>query len=381
MNLRNKYDAASRKIMQLRGNGTEKLTAIIQEYKSLEESRRDVVSTLRHIVSRDDIRDGNGVDIDLKILLHDVEPVKQTEEMTKVTQRDIPMSESNPKHLINCSNIHEIHLQTKIGHGVSKQTYKATFRGRPVAVKMVTRHQSEVKQCIERINDNHPQKDELRSKCYVFPTMKLMKEILLLEQLNHPGFVKLLGYCIRSEESETTDLTERGVVSVFELGERVVFYNIQTLTWQQRLKHAMQLMDFLNYLENSPLGSLRVRDFKEDHFLMVNNELKMIDLDDVDNLEPSCNVYVSADTQYELAKKGINNGCEFELTCSRGMCIGFNAKQNLKFMNKVFLKHLLSPFVFPRQISQDIGALLADIDSSLVSSYDVFTQLKNFQNI
>lgn len=379
MSLRNKYDATSRKIMQIYGNRTDKLTAIIQEYKALEESRRQMVSTLRHIVSHEELVNDGENDIELNSLIADMEPVRTLKDPHQETHVDFANAVSNPRHIINCSNIHEVNLQSKIGHGVSKQTFKAVFRGKHVAVKMVTRHQSEVKTCIERINDSHPKKDELRSRCFVFPTMKLMKEILLLEQLNHPGFVKLLGYCVRNEESETTDLTERGVVSVFELGERVVFYSLQTLTWQQRLKHAMELADFLAYLEHSPLGSLRIRDFKEDHFLLVNGALKMIDLDDVDNLEPSCNVYVSADTQAELAKRGKTNGCEFDLTCQKGMCIGFNAKQNLKFMNKLFFKHLLFPTVFPSHISQDMGALLADLDSFIVTASDVYYRLKTIQ--
>lgn len=359
------YDPTSRKIMQFYGNRTDKLFEIVQDYKEIEQRRTEVLKSLKNFISKNVSKhaDENSVS-EIKYLLDNLASFESHGSRRIYTKADTISFVKRPRYLINCSNIHEVHLITKIGHGVSKQTFKADFNGIPVAVKMVTRHQSEVKSCIDKINDNHPKKNELRSKCFVFPSMKLMKEILLLEQISHPGFVQLLGYCIRNEESETTDLTERGIVSVFELGERVMYYNLQTLTWQQRLTIATELSDFLNYLEHSPLGSLRIRDFKEDHFLMINNSLKMIDLDDVDNLEPACHVYVSADTQAELARNGKHNGCDFDLTCQRGMCIGFNAKQNMKFMNKLFFKRLLFPTLFPKVISQETGSLLAEIDSN-----------------
>jgi protein kinase domain-containing protein len=59
-----------------------------------------------------------------------------------------------------------------------------------------------------------------KQRCYVPSTLKLMKEILLAEQLQHNNIASLLGYCVRSEESESTDIAEHGVVSLFELGNR-----------------------------------------------------------------------------------------------------------------------------------------------------------------
>lgn len=378
VDVKNIHDPTSRKIMQYFGNRTEKLFEIVQDYKHLEQRRQQIMNALSKFISKDELQlaDYNSIN-DMKNIINSIET------KTKGTPRKTDTSTyvTKPRHLIDCSNIHEVNLISKIGHGVSKQAFKAEYRGMYVAVKMVTRHQSEVKSCIDNINDGHTRKDELRSRCYVFPTMKLMKEILLLEQLSHPGFVPLLGYCVRNEESETTDLTERGIASVFDLGERVLLYNLQTLTWQHRLRLATELSDFLDYLEHSPLGSLRIRDFKEDHFLMINNSLKMIDLDDVDNLEPSCNVYVSADTQAEFARFGKSNGCEFDLTCQMGMCVGFNAKQNMKFMNKLFFKRLLFPTVFPKLISQETGSLLADIDSNQISAADVSQKLLELRQI
>jgi protein kinase domain-containing protein len=58
-----------------------------------------------------------------------------------------------------------------------------------------------------------------------------MKEIILLEQMDHPGFIKLLGYCVRSEESDSTDLSEHGVTAVYEYGKRL---NVESLQFHTR---------------------------------------------------------------------------------------------------------------------------------------------------
>ena len=370
-------DLPSRKIMQLtRNDNSSLILELAQEYDNLERQRKYVLQTMNKLIEEnaENLKDSNNAGEFQQLFDNNFDVAKSY----VITQHQSPYDGIiRPKYIINCTNIHQVRLHKKIGHGVSKQTFASEFNGVPVAVKMVTRHQGEVKTCIEQINVNHPKKEQMRSRCFVFSTMKLMKEILLLEQLNHPGFAQLLGYCIRNEESDTTDLRERGVVSVFELGERFLLHDIHMLSWQERVIHAMELADFLHYLEYSPLGSLRVRDFKEEHFLLVNNSLKMIDLDDVDNLEPSCNTYVNIETQSSNLKQGRSSGCEFSLPCQRGLCVGFNAKQNMKFMNKLYFKRLLYPTVFPRDISGEVGNLLGELDSDMLTANLFYKRLQS----
>jgi len=59
----------------------------------------------------------------------------------------------------------------------------------------------------------------------------------------------------------------------------------------RRLDTAMQLADLADYLHRSPVGSLRVADFKETHFLLLDagRRIVMTDLDDVTSAEPPCN--------------------------------------------------------------------------------------------
>ncbi|KAH3807247.1 hypothetical protein DPMN_135582 [Dreissena polymorpha] len=100
---------------------------------------------------------------------------------------------------------------------------------------MVTLHQREVRHCIENLNQSDTEFLSHRAKCFMFSHMKLMKEILMLEQLSHPGFIKLLGYCVFNEESDTIDLSERGVIIVSELRTRISVYSLQTLIWREKI--------------------------------------------------------------------------------------------------------------------------------------------------
>ena len=198
-----------RNTMQLRfQNDTEHLETLIADIQHLEYQRKSIEAVLNPKIS-------DGEFMKKRVGIHganetgqDIGQLFQNKNKTNIPFRN---------HMFNCTNIHMIEIESKIGHGVSKQTFKGNYKGLPVAVKMVTRNQKDVRTCINAINVSDHNSAEQRSRCFVFPTMKLMKEILLLEQLDHPGFVPLLGYCVRSEESDTRDLSERGVISVFEL--------------------------------------------------------------------------------------------------------------------------------------------------------------------
>nr|KAG5699089.1 hypothetical protein BaRGS_017772 [Batillaria attramentaria] len=264
----------------------------------------------------------------------------------------------------------DMKVKKKIGHGVSKQTFLGDYSGRHVAVKMVTRHIHDVKTCLDNVKPDNPNAGSERSKCYMSSTMKLMKEILLAEQLRHRNIAQLLGYCVRSEESDSTDVAEHGVVSVFELGSRFVLDSLQILPWPVRLRHAIEMADLLNYLHHSPLGSLVIPDFKEGHFVMVNSSLKLIDLDDINNIEPACGA-----TSYT----GDNSQCAFGVTCQRALCVGFNAKENLKNMNRLIFKRLLFPLTFPEAVVKEVGQLNAQLDSLSLTAAQLREQLQNIE--
>jgi len=257
----------------------------------------------------------------------------------------------------NCSNIGRIVLKHKLGHGITKHVYLGIYGDRPaaavpggddarppsiqrVAVKMVTRNVVDVVSCIRGRSAPLPQSpssrplppssqvrrrrlddtDRNRRMCYIPPNMKLMKEILMHDQLRHPGLVPLLGYCARSEETESTSVANHGVVGVYAYAER--FYASSLLSWsiRRRLAAAHQLADLLDYLERSPLGSLRIADFKESHFLLLpdgddvdGKRIVMTDLDDLTSVEPPC-VDDSSPTRLNVDGPHDRKQCDYGVT-------------------------------------------------------------------
>jgi len=154
-----------------------------------------------------------------------------------------------------------------------------------------------------------------RQRCFIPANMKLMKEILLLNQLRHRGLLPLLGYCVRSEETESTSLQDHGVLAVYEYA--TPFYATSMRDWpiDRRLDTAIQLADLAAYLHRSPLGSLRVADFKETHFLLLDGgrRIVMTDLDDVTSAELSCSSGKSHVTDSMLPLRVTSTNCPYGL--------------------------------------------------------------------
>lgn len=348
------------------------LNILAKRYEHLEKQRNHLLSVIRDVLTQTNIgKDRINFWNELDRFEKNVKGINSI----KIIKQNIV----KPKYIFNCTNINEITLKQKVGHGVTKQAFLGVYRQKSVAVKMVTRHQKDVRDCRQNLQTNDTNR---RHECFIFPNMKLMKEILLLEQMDHPGLIELLGYCVRSEETDSTDLSEHGITAVYEYGRRLNVANLQYNTSSNRLHHSIDLADFLSYLENSPLGSLRVRDFKEDHFLLVNNSIKMIDLDDVDNLEPSCDIYYDTEGMQYWKQSGVQTtSCEFNLQCNMGLCIGFNAKHNLKMMNKFFFSRLLHPKLYPNVVNGRLCNLLARIDTLNITAKEIVVDLVKIGDI
>ncbi|XP_022111558.1 uncharacterized protein LOC110990763 [Acanthaster planci] len=87
--------------------------------------------------------------------------------------------------LLACHNIDTIDKKEHLGRGVTKEVYRGVYRGRSVALKMVTDKVEDIKACRRR------NKYKRKSDCYVYANYKLVKEMALTMQVNHPNIVKV----------------------------------------------------------------------------------------------------------------------------------------------------------------------------------------------
>ncbi|XP_078606107.1 extracellular tyrosine-protein kinase PKDCC-like [Branchiostoma floridae x Branchiostoma japonicum] len=226
--------------------------------------------------------------------------------------------------LLSCEDIAEISITRLLGRGYTKVVELGTYRGRQVAVKRVKSNVRDVTACKARM------KGKRQHECYLFANYKIMKEMLLQMHLSHPNIVKLLGYCVRSENIAES-LSEHGVVAVTEVGRSFNIEAARSMMWRQRLQIAIDIADLLDYLEHSPLGSLIMADMGPSQFVWVGDKVKLSDMDDVSSVEQACAV----DSDCYIGH--IRN-----LTpCVDGVCRGLNAKHNMNGAFRRIFQHIL----------------------------------------
>ena len=225
---------------------------------------------------------------------------------------------------INCENIHQVILGKKAGTGTRKKTFLGTFKGEKVAVKVLFKGPS-FKNCVKGTHWNDTAKHYL---CFKKLQVLMMKEILILQQLDDPSVVKLKGFCVRDDENPTseTDPRDHAILAVYEYAER---YDVKKLTWRKKIETALQMADVVYYLEHSPFGSSRIKDFRRDNFRFVDGRLKLIDVDLWFSGEQKCRD---------------NKQCRFHKDtsqCIMGKCEGLNAKITMRQAYTQFFNELL----------------------------------------
>ena len=208
----------------------------------------------------------------------------------RVDQSDIrpgltQSSSDGEEYMFGCHNIHHINLRNhSLGVGVNKKAYYGVYDGREVALRMATYDNGNNKRCIEDGLPHLP-----HSECFTFGNMKLMKDILLSQQLKHPNLNKLLGFCLRSDEIKNKSPHKHGLMAVYEYGISIREWE-KNKRWslEKRLSDALEILNLLAYFEKSPLGMFGVPDLKTNHFLFVKGRATLTDLDDSTAAEMQC---------------------------------------------------------------------------------------------
>ena len=267
------------------------------------------------------------------------------------------------KYIINCANLDQIQIKTeRIRRGQFKTTDVGIFNGQEVAVKHF-------------FNEIANEKKDSELRQFLF-----MKDIFMSNQLDHPGLIKMLGYCVKPlhENNSRHMSTSLSITAVYEYGE---VFNVTTLSLsvEQRIKHVLDLADLLLYLENSPLGSLRIDDFKSGHFLMVNNVMKLIDFDYFNKDEPTCKTKCPYNLTCHKPENSGNKDCGSGTTCHRGICIGLNARINIVKVNDAFFRFLLQEQFFPHNMRMHISNLTSQLNKHTIDALHLIRDLRHLK--
>nr|XP_054749349.1 extracellular tyrosine-protein kinase PKDCC-like [Lytechinus pictus] len=267
------------------------------------------------------------------------------------------------QQIYSCKHTDIIKVGKTIGQGHTKVVQEGTLLGRKVAVKSAGMQVKSVKDCLER-GIYHKKED-----CLLLAMYKVLKEAMILRQVRHPNIVKLIGLCARSEIG-SPNIKERGITLVVELGRPVHLHELVEESWARRVKYCIEIGRLLQYLEDSPMGSTTISDFRDEQFVMVDGVLKLSDVDDLSSTEPDC------DQNMECLVNG-----KSAVKCSSNMkCAGLNAHLNLLYAYEVFIGPLLSRDV-PPSLQTATKNLLKSLKKGELDAEGMVYRLKNLQAI
>ncbi len=181
---------------------------------------------------------------------------------------DRPARVGSRTQLIRCRDINSIPDSQKefVGSGFTKRVQKARLGGRYVSLKTPLRDGPDVSSCTKFGMGV--------DECFRLANFKILKEVALLQQLQHPNIVKVLGFCppgkIDTQESSDT------ATMAIEYGEPITFLDLLKMSWEDRLRISLGVGRLLVYLRSSALGSLAIHDFKPSQFVRVDGEVMLL---------------------------------------------------------------------------------------------------------
>ncbi|KAJ8418417.1 hypothetical protein AAFF_G00141260 [Aldrovandia affinis] len=238
------------------------------------------------------------------------------------SRREFAMKRSvNGTQMLGCSSIDNVTDVQYLGSGYTKAVYKAAVNSSfSVALKSVDFGGHDMENCVKKYGST--------ADCYRLASFKIVKEMTLMERLQHPNILKLFGYCYQ----DSNDIPDT-VTAITELGSPLEMIQLLQTSWEERFRICLSLVRLLHYLAHSPLGSVTLLDFRPRQFVLVHGELKVTDLDDASAEETPCSAH--ADCVMEFPARN------FTLPCSRGRCSGMNEKRNLYNAYRFFFTYLL----------------------------------------
>ncbi|KAG6933547.1 protein kinase domain containing, cytoplasmic [Chelydra serpentina] len=224
--------------------------------------------------------------------------------------------------LLGCRDIHNVTSLHYLGSGYTKAVYKVVLnRTLAVALKSVDFGGHDIENCVKQY--------AALEDCYRLASYKIVKEMILLQRLQHSNILQLYGYCYQDSNDIPDTLT-----TITELGSPLEMIQLLQTSWEDRFRICLSLVRLLHYLAHSPLGSVTLLDFRPRQFVIVDGELKVTDLDDASIEESSCTS--NRDCFIEFPARNFTLPCSVE-----GRCQNMNEKRNLYNAYRFFFTYLL----------------------------------------
>ncbi|CAM4538913.1 extracellular tyrosine-protein kinase PKDCC isoform X2 [Lepidochelys kempii] len=224
--------------------------------------------------------------------------------------------------LLGCRDIHNVTSLHYLGSGYTKAVYKVVLnRTLAVALKSVDFGGHDIENCVKQY--------AALEDCYRLASYKIVKEMILLQRLQHSNILQLYGYCYQDSNDIPDTLT-----TITELGSPLEMIQLLQTSWEDRFRICLSLVRLLHYLAHSPLGSVTLLDFRPRQFVIVDGELKVTDLDDASIEESSCTS--NRDCFIEFPARNFTLPCSVE-----GRCRNMNEKRNLYNAYRFFFTYLL----------------------------------------
>ncbi|KAJ8248331.1 hypothetical protein GJAV_G00240870 [Gymnothorax javanicus] len=320
---------------------------------------------LMDLAQRNNWESNKGADAFSSQYVESLNRLSPSQSMYTKSRRDFTMNARsiNGTLMLGCSSIDNVTDVQYLGSGYTKAVYKAAVNNTlSVALKSVDFGGHDMENCVKKYGSI--------ADCYRLASFKIVKEMTLMERLQHPNILKLFGYCYQ-DSNEIRDT----VTAITELGSPLEMIQLLQTSWEERFRICLSLMRLLQYLAHSPLGSVTLLDFRPRQFVLVHGELKVTDLDDASAAETPCSA--PSDCIMEFPARN------FTLQCSRGHCSGMNEKRNLYNAYRFFFTYLL-PHSAPTalrplldKIVNSTGELIWEADETLVQLEKVLHLYKN----
>ena len=92
---------------------------------------------------------------------------------------------ATPPPILNCTSLEEVTDLEWVASGWTKAVYRGRLRGRDIAVKTVNLDGHDIESCLAR-----PEGPSL-GRCYRRTSAKILRELILLQELDHPNVIKV----------------------------------------------------------------------------------------------------------------------------------------------------------------------------------------------